>query len=166
MPSSRTVGDRRAFCRAPTTAPGLDRKEIPTSLPSLGWRKKQKQMTADSSPLQLPFMTTRVIVISDFNCPYCFTLNEWVESFGAGGRIRWVGIEHRPDLPTHGDNRPEDQVQLQKEVDDVQKRAPEVGLVRPAVWSNSRSALLVQNALEDEAPGSEEWREIVNALLS
>ena len=109
-------------------------------------------MTADAYTLKLPFMTTRVVVISDFNCPYCFTLNEWINQFGASGRIRWVGIEHRPDLPTRGTNRLEDKAQLKEEVDDVQRRAPEVGILTPPVWPNSRSALLVQNALEDEEP--------------
>ena len=111
-------------------------------------------MKADSHTLNLPFVTTRVVVISDFNCPYCFTLNEWIHGFGASARIRWVGIEHRPDLPAHGTNRYEDKLQMEQEIADVQRRAPEVGIVTPSVWSNSRSALLVQNALEDEKPES------------
>jgi protein-disulfide isomerase len=34
--------------------------------------------------VQLPFPTARVLVVSDFNCPYCYTLNEWVHKLGAG----------------------------------------------------------------------------------
>lgn len=109
-------------------------------------------MNTNAAALKFPLATTRVVVISDFNCPYCFTLNEWIHSFGASGRIRWVGIEHRPDLPTSGANRHEDKLQMEKEVEDVKHRAPEVGIVSPSVWANSRSALLVQNALEDEEP--------------
>lgn len=106
----------------------------------------------DSSRVDLPFPTTQVLVVSDFNCPYCFTLNEWLEDIGAGARVRWVGIEHRPDLPNHGPNREPDVNTLAREVADVQGRAPEVQVVRPGSWQNSRSALLVQNALEDDAP--------------
>ena len=104
----------------------------------------------DSSRVDLPFPTTRVLVVSDFNCPYCFTLNEWLEDIGAGARVRWVGIEHRPDLPHQGPNKEPDVDTLAREVADVQDRAPEVQVVRPDSWQNSRSALLVQNALEDD----------------
>lgn len=109
-------------------------------------------MNTNASAQKFPLVTTRVVVISDFNCPYCFTLNEWIHSFGASARVRWVGIEHRPDLPTSGANRHEDKLQMEKEVEDVKHRAPAVGIVSPSVWANSRSALLVQNALEDEEP--------------
>lgn len=54
--------------------------------------------------VRLPFPTSRILVVSDFNCPYCYTLNEWVHLLGAGARVRWVGIEHRPDLPIFGPN--------------------------------------------------------------
>jgi hypothetical protein len=106
----------------------------------------------NTETLKLPFVTTRIVVISDFNCPYCFTLNEWINRFGAGDRILWVGVEHRPDLPFGGLNRQEDRTLLKEEVDDVQCRAPEIDIVVPPLWPNSRSALLVQNALEDETP--------------
>ena len=102
--------------------------------------------------VSLPFVTSRVVVISDFNCPYCFTLNEWIHSLGLSDRVRWLGIEHRPDLPTDGPNRDEDILQLEDEVIDVQLRAPDVAVQRPAVWPNSRAALLIQNAIEDDEP--------------
>lgn len=102
--------------------------------------------------VQLPFPTARVLVVSDFNCPYCYTLNEWLHQLGAGPRVRWVGIEHRPDLPVSGSNSQGDRDTLAREVSDVQRRAPQVGLIEPPGWFNSRKALLLQNALEDEAP--------------
>ena len=105
-----------------------------------------------SDRVQLPFATARVLVVSDFNCPYCYTLNEWVHRLGAGARVRWVGIEHRPDLPITGSNSQRDKDTLAREVSDVQRRAPDVDVVRPSGWINSRKALLLQNALEDEMP--------------
>lgn len=105
-----------------------------------------------NTPVSLPFPTARVLVVSDFNCPYCFTLNEWVHRIGAGARVRWLGIEHRPDLPLAGSNQPQDQETLAREVSDVQRRAPEVGVVHPNQWLNSRRALLLQNAVEDDFP--------------
>ena len=99
-----------------------------------------------------PFLTSRILVISDFNCPYCFTLNEWLYELGVSDRVRWVGIEHRPDLPFKGENEQRDQTTLTTEVKDVMKRAPEVNVAQPSTWNNSRSALLYQNALEDDDP--------------
>lgn len=99
-------------------------------------------------------LSARVVVISDFNCPYCFTLNAWLSDMGLAGAVRWVGVEHKPHLPSglSGSNHPEDLSTLLREVADVSRRAPEVGVNVPPVWINSRRALLVQAFLEDEAP--------------
>ena len=106
----------------------------------------------DLSTITPPFMSSRILVFSDFNCPYCYTLNEWISELSATSRIRWVGIEHRPDLPTSGQNRPADSQLLDAEVRDVTSRDPTVELNKPEVWVNSQRALLVQNAIEDDAP--------------
>ena len=92
------------------------------------------------------------MVISDFNCPYCYTLNEWIFELGASSRVRWVGIEHRPELPFSGENKISDRQTLTAEVNDVRSRAPEVAVSHPAAWINSHQALLYQNALEDDDP--------------
>jgi hypothetical protein len=105
-------------------------------------------MTAVNPPL----LSARTLVFSDFNCPYCFTLNEWLSELGVGSRVRWVGIEHRPELPLTGQNLDPDAKQLALEVADVGRRAPEVGVRQPAYWCNSRPALLLQNAAEVDAP--------------
>ncbi|MEI7666110.1 MAG: DsbA family protein [Synechococcaceae cyanobacterium ELA263] len=104
--------------------------------------------------LPLALLSARVVVISDFNCPYCFTLNEWLASMGLANQVRWVGVEHKPHLPSgFGEhNRPDDLTTLRQEVSDVRVRAPEVGVILPPVWVNSHRALLMQAALEDEAP--------------
>lgn len=101
-----------------------------------------------------PILSGRMLIFSDFNCPYCFTLNEWLSEFGAAPQVRWVGIEHRPGLPLAGRNLEPDACQLALEVADVGRRAPEVGLQRPPYWCNSRQALLLQNAVEVDAPES------------
>jgi predicted DsbA family dithiol-disulfide isomerase len=106
-------------------------------------------MTFTSS---IPISSARVLVFSDFNCPYCFTLNEWIHTLGMSSRIRWVGVEHRPDLPLQGPNGDADRALLANEVRDVQSRAPEVGVRTPSGWLNSRISLMVQNAVEDDHP--------------
>lgn len=68
--------------------------------------------------------------------------------------MRWVGVEHKPHLPRGlaDPNRPDDRATLIREVEDVSRRAPEVGVSLPSVWLNSHTALLVQAYLEDEHP--------------
>ena len=93
-------------------------------------------------------------MVSDFNCPYCFTLNEWLNQLGVASRVFWVGVEHKPHLPLafSDANQPDDLATLHKEVDDVRRRAPEVGVQLPPVWVNSHQALLLQAAVEAEEP--------------
>ena len=98
------------------------------------------------------FRSSRVLVFSDFNCPFCFTLNEWLEELNLAGHVRWVGIEHRPDLPVTGTNMPADRELMLSEVAEVNRRAPELAVVPPNIWSNSRVALMLQNAVEDDFP--------------
>jgi predicted DsbA family dithiol-disulfide isomerase len=98
--------------------------------------------------------SSRIVVVSDFNCPYCFTLNEWLNQLGVAARVYWVGVEHKPHLPLDfaASNRPDDLETLHKEVSDVRRRAPEVGVQLPPVWVNSHQALLLQAAVEAEEP--------------
>ena len=96
----------------------------------------------------------RIVVISDFNCPYCFTLNAWLNILGVSRRVYWVGVEHKPHLPkTFSEENLLDDVQtLNREVSDVMLRAPEVGVKLPSLWCNSHQALLLQAAVEADQP--------------
>lgn len=113
-------------------------------------------MSALEAARALPpeLQSSRIVVVSDFNCPYCFTLNEWLNQLGVASRVYWVGVEHKPHLPLDFDaiNRPDDFETLQKEVSDVRGRAPEVAVQLPPVWVNSQEALLLQAAVEAEEP--------------
>ena len=113
-------------------------------------------MTALEAVRALPpeLQSSRIVVVSDFNCPYCFTLNEWLNQLGVAARVYWVGVEHKPHLPLDFDaiNRADDFETLQKEVSDVRRRAPEVDVQLPPVWVNSQQALLLQAAVEAEEP--------------
>lgn len=106
------------------------------------------------SKLPPELQSSRVVVVSDFNCPYCFTLNEWLNLLGVADRVYWVGVEHKPHLPTEFSsvNLPEDHNTLLKEVEDVRRRAPEVAVQLPSVWVNTHQALLLQAAVEIDQP--------------
>jgi hypothetical protein len=77
-----------------------------------------------------------------------------LNQLGVASRVFWVGVEHKPHLPRDFSdiNQPDDIATLQKEVEDVQRRAPDLGVQRPPVWVNSREALLLQAAVEAEQP--------------
>ena len=97
-------------------------------------------------------ISARVLVISDFSCPFCFTLNEWITELKLSDQVRWFGIEHRASLPLRGHNDSQDQKLVADEVRQVQERAPEVNARLPQLWSNSRLALTYQAAIEDDYP--------------
>lgn len=67
---------------------------------------------------------------ADFNCPFCFALNERIMMLGDSGRVLWRGIEH---LPAASSRHPTlvDQAELVSEVGVVRKRAPEITLITP-----------------------------------
>jgi predicted DsbA family dithiol-disulfide isomerase len=113
-------------------------------------------VSAPDAALPLPpeLQSSRVVVVSDFNCPYCFTLNEWLNGLGVASQVFWVGVEHKPHLPSRvlDLNRAADLTTLSSEVSDVQRRAPEVGVALPPVWLNSQRALLLQAAVEVDEP--------------
>lgn len=91
---------------------------------------------------RLPLVTSaRPIVYSDLNCPFCFTLNEWLEQGGWGAEVRWVGVEHEPAITLPPGRGAEAQALLDSEVAAVRGRAPEVGVVRPPMRPNTRLAL-------------------------
>lgn len=81
----------------------------------------------------------RFLFYSDFNCPFCFALNERFLALGASRNILWRGIEH---LPAASSRRPThlDRAQLENEVGIVRKRAPEVSLRIPDFRPSSRLA--------------------------
>lgn len=114
------------------------------------------ELTGVPAQRSLPpeLQSSRIVVVSDFNCPYCFTLNEWLNALGMASRVYWVGVEHKPHLPLEfsDTNQPDDLTTLHHEVEDVKRRAPEVGVQLPPVWVNSRAALLLQAAVEAEEP--------------
>jgi predicted DsbA family dithiol-disulfide isomerase len=102
--------------------------------------------------LEAMYLSSRVLVISDFNCPFCFTLNEWIEDLGLSSQVRWLAVEHREDLPHRGQNQPDALATVTDEVLQVQRRAPEVGVKAPPLWPNSHLALVYQSAIEDDFP--------------
>ncbi len=87
-------------------------------------------------------VTTRTIVYSDLNCPFCFALNEWLEELGVDNQFLWMGVEHDPslDLPTIASDDHEQSL-LDEEVSVVRQRTQLGALRRPDIRPNSRLAI-------------------------
>jgi diguanylate cyclase (GGDEF)-like protein len=79
------------------------------------------------------------VVYADFNCPFCYALNERLDELNGSYPIEWRPIQHMPSI----DGlmlAPVTQAQLASEVFTVRHRAPDVPISLPPVWSNSRRA--------------------------
>ncbi len=80
-----------------------------------------------------------ITVYGDFNCPFCYALNERLQVYAREITIRWRSVQHLPNVdgsaPTF-----QEQAQLTAEVASVRKRAPEVQIVSPPSRPNSAHA--------------------------
>ena len=82
-----------------------------------------------------------VIVYSDFNCPFCYVLNERIQAAGVADRVQWRGVQHAPHLtipmaaanPSLGD-------ELQQEVRAIKQWAPEIEIAIPPGKPNTGPA--------------------------
>ena len=82
-----------------------------------------------------------VIVYSDFNCPFCYVLNERIHAAGVADRVQWRGVQHAPHLtipmaaadPILGS-------ELQQEVRAIRQWAPEIDIVVPLGKPNTGPA--------------------------
>ena len=82
-----------------------------------------------------------VIVYSDFNCPFCYVLNERIHAAGVADRVQWRGVQHAPHLtipmaaanPSLGD-------ELQQEVRAIKQWAPEIEIAIPPGKPNTGPA--------------------------
>jgi len=100
-------------------------------------------------PLELPpeLQSSRIVVISDFNCPYCFTLNEWLNQLGVAERVYWVGVEHKSHLPFDfsATNQPDDHshqallLQAAVEADEPALAAPLRTAIFRSFWRDQRN---------------------------
>lgn len=97
-------------------------------------------------------LTSRVIVYSDLNCPFCYALNEWLENAGSAERVRWRGVEHMPELLPGAPMSREQDMELTSEVESVRERAPSVVIERPPLRPNTELAIGIILSVEDAFP--------------
>lgn len=100
-----------------------------------------------------PKFSTRTVVYSDLNCPFCYALHERLLAMDVLDQLLWCGIEHDPTLPMAGDPAtPDQQRQLTAELAALRMRAPEISLSTPTNRPNSRPATLAIAAARTRDP--------------
>jgi predicted DsbA family dithiol-disulfide isomerase len=86
--------------------------------------------------------TTRLIAVGDLNCPFCYTLNEWLHEFGYGDSVDLWGVDHIPGLTREIAATREAQEMLRSEYDRVsEKLCDKVYMVLPGRRPSSTLAL-------------------------
>ncbi|MGH9196011.1 MAG: DsbA family oxidoreductase [Acidimicrobiia bacterium] len=98
-------------------------------------------------------MTPDFVLYSDFNCPFCYALGERVMALGVVDRIDWRGVQHAPHLPTPMAHAgPTFASELSREVQFVQRLAPEVPIALPRGKPNTARAIVAVAAAMDRDP--------------
>ena len=96
------------------------------------------------------------LVFADFNCPYCYSLNERLLTLGDTGRTDWRSIEHLPDASS-AQGSLEVQMFLSTEVGIVRRRAPEVQIRTPAFLPSTNLANRLVVALSRSLSPADRW---------
>ena len=96
-------------------------------------------------------MTNNAIIefYSDYNCPFCYALNERLIALGDSHRIQWRGIEHEASATSRVVTLDEKN-QLLNEVTVIRKRAPEITIVTPPFRPSTRLPNRVTFAIKDQ----------------
>lgn len=76
---------------------------------------------------------------TDYNCPFCYALNERVRTIGRSQQIMWRGVEHLPGTISSCTSL-DDSAQIVAEVSMIRKRAPEITLIAPEFRPNTKLA--------------------------
>ena len=93
-------------------------------------------------------ISDRVVLYSDFNCPFCYALHERLHDVGVIDRCEWRGVQHAPQLP-----RPMKPwsgslgAELRHEVTMVQRLAPGLPIALPPGKPNTLPAIVQAIAL-------------------
>jgi len=82
----------------------------------------------------------KLAIYADFNCPFCYVLNERLLSLGLEQQLEWRTIEHSPRASFHMTDR-SSKDELADEVRRVRQRAPEVIISLPEGRANTAHAI-------------------------
>jgi diguanylate cyclase (GGDEF)-like protein len=81
-----------------------------------------------------------ILFYTDFNCPFCYALNERLITLGDKSRIQWRGIEHDPAVSSQSTSLA-DKNKLIIQVNMIRKRAQEIQIVTHLLNSQCKRKL-------------------------
>lgn len=82
------------------------------------------------------------MAFADFNCPFCYVLEERLTSRTADAHVEWRLVEHAPELPATSDAATdEEHRELDQELEALVTRAPDVQIRRPPFRPRSGPAI-------------------------
>ena len=93
----------------------------------------------------------RFIVYADFNCPFCYALNERLHTMNLDHRVEFRAIQHAPTISSS-------QVgfeiigELTNEIAELRRRAPSIQINVPMFRPNSAAASALVNAVNQTDP--------------
>lgn len=106
-----------------------------------------------------------ILFYSDFNCPFCYALNERLVALGDSSRIEWRGIEHEASATSRVVTLDEKN-QLLNEVTVIRKRAPEISVVTPPFRPNTNLINRVVYAMRgQDIKNQSEFRTLIYRAL-
>ena len=94
---------------------------------------------------------SRFIIYADFNCPFCYALNERLHELNREDQVEFRAIQHLPSVSS--DHTSFDMLsELAAEVAEVRRRAPSTQINVPLFRPNSGPASRLVNAVTQEHP--------------
>ena len=91
------------------------------------------------------------VIYADFNCPFCYALNERLQALGLEDRIDYRSVQH---APVASSERSEVSIlaALSREVADVRRRAPSVQIATPLFRPSSAAATELLDRVSRQSP--------------
>ncbi len=101
-----------------------------------------------------------LVAFGDFNCPFCYALEERLTTRTVDAHVEWRLVEHAPDLPAAmEDATAEEQHELAQEIATLIMRAPDVEIHRPSFRPRSGPAIRALIAASHiDATAADEFR--------
>src|SRR5210317_459974 len=91
------------------------------------------------------------VVYADFNCPFCYALNERLQALGLEDRVDFRSVQHAP--ATSSENTEISILAaLSREVADVRRRAPSVQIATPLFRPATAAAAKLLDRVSRQSP--------------
>ena len=91
--------------------------------------------------------TRQFIVYADFNCPFCYALNERIHALGVTSQVNWRLIQHAPTVISNTCTY-DSLCELSSEVKEVRRRAPSTEIRVPTFRPNTDIATKLIHSID------------------